>query len=739
MQGSRVMHLRVAELLTCLLLDQCPIIAQDAVIESSHSHGAALCRRGPVSSGAVMAMAAPDTVPGWGSAKRSVPRIRRQRERNVAAASAPHPPDSLYWHKPPTEEQQRRRQRELVAAAEADNARNSTKPHWPRPYRFGVAKCWVAGLTPEQLAEFAEQPSDKQSPPELSPPVKSRVYDAAERVVLSLRHQVPYPHLDKLVAESERDGEAGKDGRRALRKAITQLTRSWGQHLLVHDNVDDRPRPSGELFEARKDTLAKMVALLLGTDGRGAGFTSIAHARAASLDFTTLAWRLGLRTERAIWLELRKFAPRLVKKKWKVVKTRTPAVARSCASQVLSHEPAQFARCYDEKEQDGKSTYRMEPVLRFVPHNEDAADAICQGLDWQYASSAVQPTIPKGKYAFDRVRAGPLRAQADADDALLKLADALAAAEQADQRGLAPHCNASTLEHARAQVAAAEQRIAELRELQCDLQSSADAAWAAKRPPPASKYFTAEALALLPQPPQALDARGTFELTFPVGPPAAHGDAPPTRTARGRWLSINHEDYQYYWDPENIDDQWQIDAFTTDPQVFLSDLKAIGEEGVPMPVQQLEIMNKSVGALPKMLVYIAVHPQHGTRVFYPYSGARGGQKKENTYDGYQYWCSNLADWQKEQLVQFAHYNQTGAWSHQHVAARRLRVSERFSPDNFLVRHTSSQAFALDTSAFHSLCSGSLYLFKNNQAICKPTLLAAVTFLSSLPASFPFTA
>lgn len=251
------------------------------------------------------------------------------------------------------------------------------------------------------------------------------------------------------------------------------------------------------------------------------------------------------------------------------------------------------------------------------------------------------------------------------------------------------------------------------------------------------QVFTKETLALLPHQ-QAIDDRGTVELSFPVAP-AADGQPPPMRTARGRWLSINDPDYQYYWNPDNIFDQWQIDAFSVDPHDLVADLKAIGITGRPMRVQQHAIMNKPVGALPKMLVYIAVHPEHGTRVFYPYTGARGGQKKHDTYQGYEYWCSDLQPWQKTQLVQFMHYNQTSAWSDQHAAARRAKVSAGpFNAEHFLVRYNSNHCFAILSSPTHLLCSGSLCMSKYSQATCNPTAAAASAFLSSLPASFLLT-
>ena len=116
--------------------------------------------------------------------------------------------------------------------------------------------------------------------------------------------------------------------------------------------------------------------------------------------------------------------------------------------------------------------------------------------------------------------------------------------------------------------------------------------------------------------------------------------------------------YRYMWDPKNGQQQWWIDAFTCDPRALGQAMSGIQFKGAPPPVAQNDILNASVGRLPVMLVYIAVHQTYGTRIFYPYHGAKAG--KQAAYEGYEYWTADLTDDEVKQLNDFVYYNQPGA-------------------------------------------------------------------------------
>lgn len=118
------------------------------------------------------------------------------------------------------------------------------------------------------------------------------------------------------------------------------------------------------------------------------------------------------------------------------------------------------------------------------------------------------------------------------------------------------------------------------------------------------------------------------------------------------------------WNPEHFANQWFIDAFTVDPDELLKDRTGIYPRGRPRFVQQCDLINASVGSLPKVQVYIAVHQDFGTLVFYPYHGAKHGGRSEkkdaNMYEGYRYWTSELSDTEKEQIRTSGYYNYSAA-------------------------------------------------------------------------------
>lgn len=63
-------------------------------------------------------------------------------------------------------------------------------------------------------------------------------------------------------------------------------------------------------------------------------------------------------------------------------------------------------------------------------------------------------------------------------------------------------------------------------------------------------------------------------------------------------------------------------------------------------MQQSDLVTASVAALPRVQVYIAVHPQHGTLVSYAYhitKQGRQGDKKEGTMYGGFILCTHATD------------------------------------------------------------------------------------------------
>lgn len=115
------------------------------------------------------------------------------------------------------------------------------------------------------------------------------------------------------------------------------------------------------------------------------------------------------------------------------------------------------------------------------------------------------------------------------------------------------------------------------------------------------------------------------------------------------------------WNPDFGQEQWWFDALTVDPSKLISDLTGIWEHGKPQPVTSTKLENASIGTLPKVLVYIAVHQQFGTHIWFPYHGARHGSQDREAegamYEGFKYWHSDLDELELRTIVQNGYYMQ----------------------------------------------------------------------------------
>jgi hypothetical protein len=139
---------------------------------------------------------------------------------------------------------------------------------------------------------------------------------------------------------------------------------------------------------------------------------------------------------------------------------------------------------------------------------------------------------------------------------------------------------------------------------------------------------------------------------------------------QGEYMNLPDD---YYWDPKNGKEQWWIDALTVDPSKMLEGMTGLWEHGVPQPVTRTRLENASVGTLPIISVYIAVHPEHGTHVFFPYHGAKGGggdkDAEDRMYGGFKFWYSEFSHEQLIDIVEHQYCNQPAG-----VAAFEKRAS-----------------------------------------------------------------
>ena len=118
--------------------------------------------------------------------------------------------------------------------------------------------------------------------------------------------------------------------------------------------------------------------------------------------------------------------------------------------------------------------------------------------------------------------------------------------------------------------------------------------------------------------------------------------------------------YKLVWNPAWGGEQWWFDGMTIDPSMLLTDLRGIWEHGVEQPVTVTKLENASVGTLPKVMVYIAVHAKFGTHIWFPFHGAKhGGPNKagdNKMYADFEFWFTQLPELEKAKIVHKMYYN-----------------------------------------------------------------------------------
>jgi hypothetical protein len=78
------------------------------------------------------------------------------------------------------------------------------------------------------------------------------------------------------------------------------------------------------------------------------------------------------------------------------------------------------------------------------------------------------------------------------------------------------------------------------------------------------------------------------------------------------------------WHPDNSDNQWWVDAFTIEP-TSSSHSTVISKRGMKQDAVENPVANASVGTMPKVMVYIAVHAVHGVFVSWVNTGSTMGR------------------------------------------------------------------------------------------------------------------
>lgn len=154
--------------------------------------------------------------------------------------------------------------------------------------------------------------------------------------------------------------------------------------------------------------------------------------------------------------------------------------------------------------------------------------------------------------------------------------------------------------------------------------------------------------------------------------------------------------YKVFWNPKCFDNCWYIDAFTVDATLLAAEIKGIWDSSWgPPPKIASNAASAKVGSLPKVMVYIACHKEHGTRAFFLYHGAKHGGKSStksdegHMYEGFKFWYKDLTDSQLEHIKAMSYYSVAATLTKFETrtgkAARQLMRTDKFDPCYFLVR------------------------------------------------------
>lgn len=162
---------------------------------------------------------------------------------------------------------------------------------------------------------------------------------------------------------------------------------------------------------------------------------------------------------------------------------------------------------------------------------------------------------------------------------------------------------------------------------------------------------------------------------------------------RDAWLNKAWDDLYNItmkWNPARGLNQWWIDALTMETPKKLGSETGLGVQGEAPPVLETQLANSRPGSTPAVLAYIAVHAQHGCRIWFPHHGAKGaGGAKNNEpgkpWEGFVSWVDTLSKESKDLLVDLNYFNQPDAMKKIDDRRRaQMMDKDAFTPDNFLV-------------------------------------------------------
>lgn len=152
---------------------------------------------------------------------------------------------------------------------------------------------------------------------------------------------------------------------------------------------------------------------------------------------------------------------------------------------------------------------------------------------------------------------------------------------------------------------------------------------------------------------------------------------------------------QVWWNPKCYENCWYIDAFTVDATLLASHVKGIWDKTAGRPPKiASNTAGAKIGSLPKVMVYIACHKDHGTRAFFLYHGAKHGGKastktdKGHMYAGFRFWYHDLTDCELMHIKAMSYYSNEATLTKFEArvgeAVRKTMGTDAFDPRFFLV-------------------------------------------------------
>lgn len=102
------------------------------------------------------------------------------------------------------------------------------------------------------------------------------------------------------------------------------------------------------------------------------------------------------------------------------------------------------------------------------------------------------------------------------------------------------------------------------------------------------------------------------------------------------------------WNPARSHGQFFLDALSVEGKDWLRLFSIVWIRGKPQTAVENPLSNAGVRTLPKIMLYIAVHEEHGMLLYFTATGSQGG--KAEAWEGYKCWADKLSPEMRQHLI-----------------------------------------------------------------------------------------